>query len=99
MKRVIVGLVLAGVVAGVVGCGKRTIRLDFVPSDEKLEEHTIETADAGVLTSDKVAMVTVSGMIANMKAKSMLSSGANPVSDFRQTLDQIAKDPSVKRWV
>jgi len=99
MKRVIVGLVLAGVVAGVVGCGKRTIRLDFVPSDERLEEREIETADAGPFVGNKIAMVTVSGLIANMKASSLLSSGANPVSDFRETLDQIAQDPAVKAVV
>jgi protease-4 len=100
MNRMIAGLMLAGLMAGALaGCGKRTIRLDFVPSDQKLEEHTIETADAGILTGDKIAMLTVSGMIANMKASSLLTQGANPVSDFRQTLDEVAKDPAVKAVV
>jgi protease IV len=81
------------------GCGNRTIRLDIVPSQERLEPTVIETADANFLTPDKIAMVTVSGMIANMKASGILSQGANPVSDFRETLDAIAKDPTVKAVV
>jgi len=78
------------------GCGNRTIRLDIVPVEARLEQKEVETSDAGMFTGDKVAMITVSGLIANMKSGSLLSSGSNPVSDYRETLDAITRDPSVK---
>ncbi len=82
------------------GCGNRTIQLDFVPVGEKLEQTTVEYGDADFFTSDKVAMITVSGLIANMKSSSLLSTGAsNKVSDLRETLDSIARDSSVKAVV
>src|SRR5205809_984702 len=81
------------------GCGGRTIRVDLVPTEEQLKPHVIESADAGAFTNDKVAMITVSGLIANMKSGGLLSEGQNPVSDFRETLDAVARDPSVKAVV
>jgi protease-4 len=100
MKRLVVGLsALVLLLAGLAGCGNRTLRVDIVPTEEKLEQTIIETADANWLTVDKVAMITVSGMISNMKSGSILSQGYNPVSDFRETLEAIAKDPTVKAVV
>src|SRR6185295_6786373 len=83
------GLLLAG-------CGNRTIRVDLVPTESRLKQETIETADADVFTADKIALITVSGLIANAHKGGVLSAGQNPVSDFRETLDAIAKDPTVK---
>jgi protease-4 len=98
LKRMLVGAVLVGaMVFG--GCGRRTMRVDFVPVEDRLESQVIESADAGVLTREKIAMIHVSGLIANMRSGGILSPGANPVSDFRETLDAIAKDDSVKAVV
>jgi protease-4 len=100
MKRVFGAMMALAVATGALaGCGNRTLRVDIVPTQDKLEQTVIETADANWLTSEKIAMVTVSGMIANMKSGSILSQGYNPVSDFRETLEAIAKDPSVKAVV
>jgi protease IV len=86
----------AGLLAG---CGNRTIRIDLVPTEDRLQQEVVEYGDANSFTSDKIAMVTVSGMIANGKSTGLLSSGPNAVSDFRETLDAIARDPSVKAVV
>jgi protease-4 len=98
-----VGRILAGAVvaAGLFlgGCGQRTLRLDFVPVEERLTPQVIESADAGVFTRDKIAMISISGLIANMRAGGILSPGANPVSDLREVLDAVAKDDSVKAVV
>ncbi len=79
-------------------CGGRTIRVDLVPVEDHLQPQIIERADASLFTTDKIAMINVSGLIANMKNGGLLSmgSGQNPVSDFREQLDAIAADPSVK---
>lgn len=81
------------------GCGNRTIRLDFVPVEDRLRAEVVESADANAFTSEKIAMITVNGLIANGKSRGLLTSGPNPVSDFRETLDAIARDPSVKAVV
>ncbi|MGN6368851.1 MAG: signal peptide peptidase SppA [Phycisphaerae bacterium] len=81
------------------GCGGRTIRIDLVPVQDRLQPQVIESADAGWFTTDKIAMVNVSGLIANSKKGGLLAAGQNPVSDFRETLDAIAQDPSVKAVV
>jgi protease IV len=88
--------VFAGLLAG---CGNRTIRLDFVPTEERLRPEVVESADANAFTHDQIAMITVSGLIANGKSRGLLSTGTNPVSDFRETLDAIARDPSIKAVV
>ena len=81
---------------GLGGCGGRTIRIDLVPVQDRLQAQVIESADAGLFTTDKIAMINVSGLIANSKSGGLLAAGQNPVSDFRETLDAIARDPSVK---
>jgi len=80
-------------------CGKRTIRIDLVPVEDRLTPQVIENGDASLFTTDQVAMVTVSGLISNSKPKSLLGGGSNPVSDFRETLDAIANDNAVKAVV
>jgi len=91
--------VCVGVISLLVACGNRTMRIDFVPVEDRLQPETIESGDATPFTSDKIAMIQVSGLIANTRAKSILSTGTNPVSDFREALDVIARDPSVKAVV
>ena len=98
MKTIFPALLIAGVCA-LGGCGSRTIRIDLVPSDSRLEPQVIESADVPWWTCDKVAMVTVSGTISNSRSSDLLSSGPNKVSDFRETLDTIAQDPMVKAVV
>ena len=80
------------------GCGGRTVRVDFVPVQERLTPQVIEQGDAGLFCFDEIAIVNVSGLIANVKPGGLLSgaNGQNPVSDFRETLDAIAHDPHVK---
>jgi protease-4 len=97
MKKILIGLVLTAAALSTAGCGNRTIRVDIVPTENKLKQ--VEMGDADVFTTDKVAIVNVSGMISNFRAGSFLSNGTNAVSDFRETLDEIEKDKSVKAVV
>jgi protease-4 len=48
---------------------------------------------------DKVALIDVDGMIMNCKSSSLLGSGDNPVSVFREKLDAAACDKHVKAVV
>ncbi|MCL2647310.1 MAG: signal peptide peptidase SppA [Phycisphaerales bacterium] len=92
-------LMMVGMWEGLAGCGRRVMRIDLVPVEERLTPEVIEWGDAGRFTRDRIAMIQVSGLIANTKASGLLSTGNNPVSDFRETLDAIARDPSVKAVV
>ena len=97
--RVFVLTFFASLAMALTACGNRTMRVDFIPVEARLRPEVIESSDATAFTSDRIAMIQVSGLIANSKPKSLLSSGTNPVSDFRETLDAIAQDPSVKAVV
>jgi protease IV len=98
MKTLFPALLIAGACA-LAGCGNRTIRIDLVPTDSRLAPQVIESADVPWWTCDKVAMVTISGTISNSRSSDLLSSGPNKVSDFREALDAIAQDASVKAVV
>ncbi len=87
--------VLAGAIAG---CGPRTLRIDYIPTEDALRPQVVEK-DPGAFVTDKVALVNVTGLIANMNSSTLLSSGSNPVSDFRETLNAIERDDSVKAVV
>jgi protease-4 len=94
--RAAVGLAAGVIAAGLGSCGNRTIRIDLVPVEAQLTPQTIEYGDAGVFTSDKIAVISLHGLLTNMKATSLLSQGNNQVSDLRESLDAIARDPSIK---
>jgi protease-4 len=63
-----------------------------------LERVTIVKADS-CWTRARVALIDVDGMILNAKLDGIFSSGENPVSIFRERLDEAAKDPRVKAVV
>ncbi len=88
---------MAIVLAMLSGCGQRTVRIDIVPADSRLGQQTLPGGDSW--TSNKVAVVQVSGMIANARSSGLLGRGTNTVSDFRETLDAIASDPHIKAVV
>jgi protease-4 len=82
-----------------VGCGNRTLRVDLVPVEDRLKPQVVESADAGKFTRERIAMISLTGLLANMRSGGILSQGSNPVSDFREVLDAIAKDSRVKAVV
>jgi protease-4 len=66
--------------------------------DDPLCETLITKADS-CLCCNKVALIDVSGMIMNARSPSLLSSGDNPVSLFREKLDEARHDKRVKAVV
>lgn len=95
MNKLFAAIALVG--AMLAGCGGRTLRIDLVPTESKLTP--VEIGESDGFTSNKVAIVNVSGMISNFRAGSLLSNGTNVVSDFRETLDAITKDDAIKAVV
>jgi len=92
-----IGFFIAGFVLLVfaAGCSDRTVQIDLVPSNPQIQQQTIESSGVWFNTN-KIAIVTITGMIANGYESSLFSSGHNPVSDLREALDDISQDGTVK---
>lgn len=97
MGRLICFLMLACSVLLAVGCGPTTFVVGVAPGDQTLTETVIDRP--AKRTSDRVAVIDVSGMILNAKTPGFLRDGDNPVSTFREALDKAAADDSVKAVV
>lgn len=69
-----------------------------VRSDAPVKETVVEPAKHWI-SLQKIAVIDVGGLLVNMKTGSLLGSGENPVSAFREKLDRAAKDDSVKAVV
>lgn len=90
-------IVICVLATSLIGCGKRALRIDLVPVEDRLQPQVIES-DPG-MGLPKVAIINISGLITNTKTGSFLSTGQNPVSDLRETLHAIAADDSVRAVV
>jgi protease-4 len=66
-----------------------------VSNTNKLQEHVVQPGKSG----DKVAIIEVEGMLANMKSGGLLQPTENPVSRFTQQMRAAARDKSVKAVV
>ncbi len=82
----------------IAGCGRRTMRVEFVPVEDRMQAQEIDR-DPGMFISDQIVIVDVSGMIANFKKGGLLGDGTNPVSDFRETLGAIERNQNAKAVV
>lgn len=96
LRAFVLKTIAALTLASVASCGNRTLRVDLVPVQENLSPQTIEYGDANAFTADKIAVISLHGLLTNMKSTSLLSQGNNAVSDMRESLDAIARDPSIK---
>ena len=72
------------------GCGQRTLRVELIPVEERLVPQVIESDPGAFLP--KIAIVNLSGMIANTRGGGLFGAGSNPVSDLRETLKAIEAD-------
>jgi protease IV len=87
-----VSLVLCLLVAG---CADRTVQIDLVPTSNPINPQMIEPSGVWFNTN-RIAIINISGMIADGYESSLFSPGHNPVSDLRETLNSISNDSNVK---
>lgn len=88
----LLGLLSSAMMLG--GCGALTFTVGISPVDNELEEKVVEKARTS--TSDKVAIIDVSGLIMNARQSGFLRQGQNPVSVFHEKLQKAADDSEVK---
>src|SRR3954470_18260902 len=79
------------------GCGAPSFLITPVANANTLEESEVQPGK-GVF-ADKVAIIEVEGMLANIKTGGLLQATENPVSKFTQQLDEAERDPKVKAVV
>ena len=96
--RTLTAILASLVLILLVGCGQRTVQISLIPVDDRLSPQLVAGEDAGMF-ADRVALIEVSGLLVNFNRGSLLSAGTNPVSDFREVLDAIARDDKVKAVV
>jgi len=92
--RMFAVLGLAVVAVLLVGCGPLTFVVGVKPGDQRMTSTVVRDADSW--TSDRVAVIDVSGLLTNGRASRLLGEGDNPVSTFQESLDAAAKDRRVK---
>ena len=91
-------LVLVGLMSCLSGCGGMRLIIDVVPAVDGLTE-TVVLEDPGAASSDKIALIQITGMIADADRPGLLTKGENPVSRLVESLHKAAKDSKIKAIV
>ncbi len=91
-------LVLFGLMSCLSGCGGMRLIIDVVPAVDGLTE-TVVLEDPGAESSDKIALIQITGMIADADRPGLLRKGENPVSRLVESLHKAAKDSKIKAIV
>ncbi|MEO0586305.1 MAG: signal peptide peptidase SppA [Planctomycetota bacterium] len=86
-------LALLGCVAALAGCGPTTFVVGVTPGDQRLKKTVV--ARDGRAGGPQVAIIDVSGLIANAERRGLLRSGENPVATLQEKLGEAAADRSV----
>lgn len=79
------------------GCGTPSFLITPVSSDYRLHEEVVKEASG--FSPPKIALISVDGMLADVKTGAFLQPQENPLSLFVEQLDQAASDDSVKAVV
>ncbi len=91
-------LVLFGLMSCLSGCGGVRFIIDAVPAVDGLTE-TVVLEDPGADSSAKIALIQITGMIADADRPGLLRKGENPVSRLVESLRKAAKDSKIKAIV
>ncbi|MEM6552371.1 MAG: signal peptide peptidase SppA [Planctomycetota bacterium] len=78
------------------GCNPPSLVIGLAPAQQKLKESAVETDGR---TSNKIALINVSGTLFNADRPGLLTSGPNPVAQLHEQLNRAADDGRVKAVV
>ncbi len=80
---------------GVLAACSPTVNVNFGGPERELREETVLDPHA----SPKIALIDVSGIIADARRPSLIGRGENPVDEAVKRLDKAARDPAVRAVV
>lgn len=89
-------LALVALLVTLGGCGPITFVVGASPLDRRLEQTTVRDVRG---TSDRIAIIDVSGVLLNAERPALIEQGENPVSLFHEQLAAAAADDRVKAVV
>lgn len=93
MRLFTLGLILSCIA----GCGAPSFLVTPVANSNKLNEEQLSSGKGW--SPDKVVIIPIDGMIANVRTGGLLQATENSMSLFTQQLEKAEKDPSVKAVV
>ena len=79
------------------GCGAPSFLVTPVSSNHTLKEEAVEEGKG--FNHDKIAIIEVEGMLANVRSGGFLQASENPLSIFTQELEKAEQDDDVKAIV
>ncbi len=91
-------LFLFGLVLCLSGCSGVRFVIDAVPAVDGLTE-TVVLEDPGAGSSAKIALIQITGLIADADRRGLITKGENPVARFVESLHKAKKDPKIKAIV
>jgi protease-4 len=95
MKACLFASIVFVSIATLTGCTRMRFVIDAVPSEDKLTE-TVVMEDPAATSRAKVALIDVTGLIADAPRPGLLGTGENPVSRFIESLQKAQNDESVR---
>jgi protease-4 len=87
------GLILAIFLVG--GCSRMRFVIDAVPAEDELTETAVLKEDGAIFAS-KVAIIDLTGLIADAESPGLIMPGENPVARFAEALHKAETDSAVK---
>ena len=90
--RILIALLL---LIGLSGCSGVRFVIDAVPASDAMTE-TVVMQDPGSSSSSKIAMIELTGLIADARRPGILTSGENPVGRFVEGLRRAESDRAVR---
>ncbi len=78
------------------GCSRMRFVVDLVPADDGLTETVVLEDEAARWRSPKVALIDVTGLIADVRRPGLLVPGGNPVAEYAESLRRAEDDPRVQ---
>jgi len=89
-------LLAALLLAALTGCSRMRFVVDLVPADDGLTETVVHEDDDARWRSPKVALIDVTGLIADVRRPGLLTRGVNPVAEYVESLRRAEDDSRVK---
>jgi len=95
-KRRALATFLLAAVATMAGCLPSRFVVDVAPARPELTETVVLADDDAGVFSSKVALIHVTGLIADARAPGLLGPGPNPVDEFVARLQRAEEDTAVR---
>lgn len=100
-RAAVAAVVLLFVLANLAGCAGTRLVVDVVPARSEMDETVVQEDEGGGWggPSAKVALIDMSGLIADAPRFAIPGPGVNPVAQFVESLNKAAEDDDVKAVV